>query len=132
MLDKHTSCVLGSMTSMASITLEEKRLKQLKQQLFGKEQPLSSQLPKPKIPAENPLRRINEASEARQRRRLSTNLQTIKVSPNSKQPPYSTDLADPISLKSDITKIIIFSFLALTVQLVLFFATKQGLISLFR
>lgn len=37
MLDKRALCVLGSKTDMTSVTLEEKRLKQLKQQLFGKE-----------------------------------------------------------------------------------------------
>lgn len=42
MLDKRRLCVLGSKASMATVTLEEKRLKALKQQLFGKSD--SSQL----------------------------------------------------------------------------------------
>lgn len=112
MLDKHASCVLGSKTDMASVTLEEKRLKQLKQQLFGKEQPLASQAPKSKL-------------------QITTNLQTTKDSQISKYPASQTALLDPISIKRDLIKIVTFSFIALCFQLSLFFAAKQGLINLF-
>lgn len=46
MLDKLVACVLGSKTYMASVSLEQKKLEQLKQQLFGKSDSTYSISPK--------------------------------------------------------------------------------------
>ena len=98
--------MLGSKTSMASVTIEEKRLRQLKQQLFGKEQPLGKEAPAHKI-------------------------QSAPDSPAVKQVHAQTVSIDSTLLKKDFTKIISFSILALAIQLALFFANRHGLISLF-
>lgn len=101
MLDKRALCVLGSNTNMAGVTLEQKRLEQLKQQLFGKEQTMTYKV-NPKAPAAH----ISQSST-------------------------STALLEPQSLKSDLIKIALLSIFALGIQFVLFFANKNGLISLF-
>ena len=76
--------MLGSKTSMASVTIEEKRLRQLKQQLFGKEQPLGKEAPAHKI-------------------------QSAPDSPAVKQFHAQTVSIDSTLLKKDFTKIISFS-----------------------
>lgn len=98
--------MLGSKTSMASVTIEEKRLRQLKQQLFGKEQPLGKEAPAHKTHS------VPDHASAK-----PIHAQTISF--------------DSTSLKKDFTKIISFSILALAIQLALFFANRHGLISLF-
>lgn len=92
------------MTSMATMTLEEKRLKQLKQQLFGKEQ--SFQV---------------------------TTSKNDRTPPGSvsQLPPTQTTVMNITSLRSDFIKITILSLLALSIQFLLFFANKNGLIKLF-
>ena len=93
---------------MASVTLEEKRLKQLKQQLFGKEQPVT----------------INLSKEANNQANLSLHSKHSVAA--------QTALIIPTSLKTDLVKIVLFSTIAITIQFLLFFAHKQGLISFFR
>lgn len=100
MLDNCNLCVLGSKTSMASVTIEEKRLKALKQQLFGKEQPVFDS--KTKVTVSD----LNIAS--------------------SKTP--ITTAYTPLALKSDLLKIVSFSAIALLIQFALFFASRNGLI----
>lgn len=109
------------MTSMATLTLEEKRLKQLKQQLFGKEQPIAREIPNAKRPASPPWRG----------EQITNNFQITKKTQDLKQTSPQTALIDPISLKRDLSKIIILSFLAISIQLTLFFAIQNGLIRLF-
>ena len=93
------------MTSMASVNLEEKKLKLLKQQLFGKEHPAYS---------------------------VPSNLKSIKNLNAARQETHSAAVAvDSISMKRDLMKIVIFSSIALAIQLSLFFASKQGLLKLF-
>lgn len=89
---------------MASVKIEEKRLKQLKQQLFGKEQPLHSK----------------EISSKQ------TSIHSFKQLPKSQ-----TTVINPISLKTDLIKIATFSLIALATQFSLFLANQQGLINLF-
>lgn len=102
-LDKRTSCVLGSMTSMATVTLEQKRLEQLKQQLFGKSDSISFKITPKQLKNENVL----------------------------KQATTGTIAFNSINLKADLVKIAILSALALSIQLFLFFANQNGLIKLF-
>lgn len=91
---------------MTSVNLEEKRLKQLKQQLFGKERPLQ------------------EVQTTKSQ--ISTNLQ-FQTSKTHSQ----TAVINPVSFKSDLIKIITLSFLALLIQFSLFLAIHQGLLKLF-
>lgn len=109
------------MTSMTSVSMEEKRLKQLKQQLFGKEQSILSQVPKTE----------SSSLPAQKGEQYTSKLQITKEVQKSKQT-YQTAIIDPISLKNDLIKILTFSLAALTIQLSLFFAARQGLINLFR
>ncbi len=101
-LDKHGLCVIGSKTHMASVTLEQKKLEQLKQQLFGKSDTSYKITPKQ-------LKDMNSKS--------------IAVA--------STTTLDSINLKSDLMKISILSALALGIQFSLFLANQNGLIKLF-
>lgn len=87
---------------MASVSIEEKRLKQLKQQLFGK----SDSTPV-KISAKQ-LKELNSHSAA---------------------PVIAT--LESINLKSDLIKIGVLSLLALGIQFSLFFAIQNGLLKLF-
>lgn len=105
MLDKRTLCVLGSKTDMATMTLEEKRLKQLKQQLFGKEQPLTQKV-------------------------TLKELKSIASFKSSAKPSPQTAVIDSISLKSDLMKITLLSALAILIQFSLYFAIQNGLLRL--
>jgi hypothetical protein len=89
------------MTYMATVTLEEKRLKALKQQLFGKSDstPMTG-------------KDLKEAMHPRQSSPVTTTLETV-------------------NLKSDLFKIAILSILALGIQFSLFLANRNGLIKLF-
>ena len=100
MLDNYNLCVLGSKTSMASVTIEEKRLKALKQQLFGKEQPVFENKAKVTVSDLN-----------------ITSGKTPAVTAHSS-----------LTLKNDLLKIASFSAIALLIQFALFFAGKNGLI----
>lgn len=103
MLDKLALCVLGSKTYMASVTLEQKRLEQLKQQLFGKSDSTPFKITPKQSKNEN----------------------------NPKHETAGTIAFDSINLKADLVKIAILSALALGIQLSLFFANQNGLIKLF-
>ncbi len=87
---------------MASVTLEQKKLEQLKQQLFGKSDTSYKISPKQ-------LKDMNSKSMAA----------------------TSTTTLDSINLKSDLMKISLLSALALGIQLSLFLANQNGLIKLF-
>jgi hypothetical protein len=100
MLDNRGLCVLGSKTSMASVSIEEKRLKALKQQLFGKEQPVYDHKAK-----------------------LSPKDLNFKSGKSAESSPAVTAL----SLKKDLTKIAILSVSALLIQFALFFASRNGI-----
>ncbi len=95
------------MTSMTSVSLEEKRLKQLKQQLFGKEAPTSYQ-----------------TTDRRSRSSKNT-------PDNLTDTPATALISDKILLKNDLMKIATLSALALLIQFSLYFAIQQGLINLF-
>jgi len=88
------------MTSMATVTLEEKRLKALKQQLFGK----------------------SDSTSFKFDPKSATSIQ------GSAAHSTSTTTLESVNLKSDLMKIIILSFLAMAIQLSLFFAHQHGLI----
>lgn len=102
-LDKLALCVLGSMTSMATVTLEQKRLEQLKQQLFGKSDSTPFKITPKQSKNENGLKRATTGTIA----------------------------FDSINLKADLVKIAILSALALGIQFSLFLANQNGLIKLF-
>lgn len=91
---------------MTSVTLEEKRLRQLKQQLFGKEQPLPSQTPRYKLPNKSQL--------------------------EDSKPHQTPTTLESINLRPDLTRIVILSAVAIAIQLSLFFADQNNLIQLFR
>ncbi len=100
MLDNCNLCVLGSKTSMASVTIEEKRLKALKQQLFGKEQPVFD----------------NKAKVTVSDLNITSTKAPVMIAHSA------------LTLKSDLLKIVTFSAIALLIQFALFFAGKNGLI----
>ena len=91
------------MASMATVSLEEKRLKALKQQLFGKS--------------------ISTPSKVTGRQ--------FKDAMNSHQATVAAVTLESVNLKSDLMKIIILSFFAIAIQFSLFFANQNGLIKLF-
>ena len=88
---------------MASVTLEQKRLEQLKQQLFGK----SDSAPVKISPSK--LRELNTKEAGIMK---TTTLQSV-------------------SLKADLIKIAVLSAGALAIQLSLYFAHQHGLIKFF-
>lgn len=90
------------MTSMATVSLEEKRLQQLKQQLFGK----SDSAP------------IKVSS--RQLKNIATPKHEAK-----------TISFESVNLKTDLLRIAILSTLALGIQLSLFLAIQNGFLKLF-
>ena len=87
---------------MASVSIEQKRLEQLKQQLFGK-------------------------SDSTPYKIDSKRLKDI----NSSKTTASTITLESVNLKSDLLRIAILSAGALAIQLSLFFAHQNGLIKLF-
>ncbi len=97
---------------MSIVSLEEKRLKQLRQQLFGKEQTAA---------------RIVPAAGSRDTNTLQIDRQTQ----STKQINAQTSIINPISLRKDFIKIILLSFLALSIQIGLFIASRNGLINFF-
>jgi len=103
MLDKRESCVLGSMTYMASVSLEQKRLEQLKQQLFGK-------------PDSTPVKISTKQLKDLTLREAAVN---------------STVALESLNLKSDLVKIAVLSTIALAIQISLFFAIHNGFLKLF-
>jgi len=102
-LDKACACVLGSMTSMATVALEEKRLQQLKQQLFGKSDSTPYKI---------------------------TSKQLKEVGGLTPQAKGTITISSP-TLKSDLIRISLLSALAIGIQLSLFFAQKNGLLKIF-
>ncbi len=88
---------------MATVSLEEKRLQQLKQQLFGKSD---------STPVKITPRQLKEL-----------NLKTSTIT--------STVNLGEISLKTDLLKILILSTLAIAIQLSLFFAIQHNILKLF-
>lgn len=91
------------MTYMASVTLEQKKLEQLKKQLFGK----SDSTPYKITP------------------------QQLKEANNLKQGAVNAVALQNINLKTDLLKITILSAIALGIQFSLFFAQQNGLLKLF-
>lgn len=87
---------------MASVTLEQKKLEQLKQQLFGKSDSTY------KITGKQ-----------------------LKDSMNEKRAAGSTSALESINLKSDLLKITILSTLALGIQISLFLAQHNGLLKIY-
>lgn len=88
---------------MSKLTLEEKRLKALKEQLFGKERilPVKTQ--------------------------VSAHTSPIKL---AKNPPSSLLSIQEVSyLKKDLIKVLFLSTLALALQLILYFSLQNNLIS---
>lgn len=86
---------------MATVSLEEKRLKALKQQLFGKAD--STQMTG----------------------------KDLKETMHPRQASAATATLETVTLKSDLLKIAILSILALGIQFSLFLANRNGLIKLF-
>ena len=91
------------MTSMASVSIEQKRLEQLKQQLFGK-----SDSPTVKITSKH-LKELNVSQAA------VTSATTL----------------ESVNLKSDLMRIAVLSAGAIAIQLSLFFAIQNGFLKLF-
>jgi hypothetical protein len=86
---------------MASVTLEQKKLEQLKQQLFGK----------------------SDSTYKITGKQLKDSLNTKRAS--------GTTTLESINLKSDLLKITILSALALGIQFFLFFAQQNGFLRFF-
>ena len=87
---------------MASVTLEQKKLEQLKQQLFGKSDSTYKVTGK----------QFKDTMNANQKTVIAADLHSI-------------------NLKSDLIKVAVLSILAIAIQLSLFFANQNGLIKLF-
>lgn len=90
---------------MSKVTLEEKRLKALKQQLFGKD--------------------TNQVSLKESRRHIS---QIEYIKPEISVRPQSNE--DTIFLKNDLIKVFAFSAIALGVQLFLYFGSRSNLLKI--
>lgn len=91
------------MTSMATVSLEEKRLKQLKQQLFGK----SDSTP------------------------YKISSKQLKDAVGPKQAAVHTMNFESLTLKSDLIKITLLSALAIGIQASLFIAQRNGFLKFF-
>lgn len=93
---------------MAKLTLEQKRLESLRRQLYGKTQ--AKQDHKEIKPQTKPAINFNSM---------------VQVTKESQK---NTD-SDQISLRFDLTRIFIFSMLAIALQVILFLAIKNNLIN---
>jgi hypothetical protein len=96
---------------MAKLTLEEKRLQQIRMQLFGKERQIQT---KGKASSYKQIN-IGEVSK------------TPTTSPSTINP---NNLGEARFLKQDITKVIVLSSIALGGQFLLYFLSLQGVINL--
>lgn len=96
---------------MAKLTLEQKRLEILRRQLYGKGGSVT------KTNRSNIGYRVSEASEQR-------------VHATTDKPSTTNDLQTVSFLKRDLFKILILSTLALSLQMLLYLSTKNGLLVL--
>jgi hypothetical protein len=96
---------------MAKPTLEEKRLQQIRMQLFGKESPSS----------------INNNNSSKS---PTKNESTKNTPPMSSSIQSSHNLGEARFLKQDITKVIILSSLAVGGQFLLHYLSLQGIVNL--
>ncbi len=92
---------------MSKLTLEEKRLQQIRMQLFGKERP-------------NPKAKVVVSSTA-----------TDKKAPSKATSSVShAHASEAVFLNQDLIKVLILSFLMIGSQLVLYYLSSQGIINL--
>ena len=91
---------------MSKVTLEEKRLKALKQQLFGKE-----------------TQQISVKESSIQTSRIESIRSEVQVSPQN-------NMDTSFLLKNDLIKVLAFSSIALGIQLFLYFGSKSNLIKI--
>ncbi len=91
---------------MSKLTLEEKRLQQIRQQLFGKERP---------------------STKASKSVVLDTK---VTSTPNYFTSVAANNLGEARYLKQDISKVIILSILAVAGQFILHYLSTQGIINL--
>lgn len=98
---------------MAKLSVDQKRLEALRQQLYGKEKPLETRTSPQKKETE-----IEKAGTA------------FNVGTNGDKGFTKSAKEDSNYLKRDLTKILILSFIALTIQFGLFFAVSKGLVNL--
>lgn len=96
---------------MAKPTLDEKRLQQIRMQLFGKDRQVQA---KEKTPS-----------------RKHTNIEAVSNTPTIPSAVHnSNNLGEARFLKQDITKVIVLSSIALGGQFLLYFLSLQGVINL--
>lgn len=105
-LDKADLNVLGSITYMAKLTLEEKRLQNLRMQLFGKERPAATKSVK----------------------QSSTENSSPKIEVKSYSAPVHT--VEAAFLKQDLIKVAALSGAAIGIQFLLYFLSLRGIIHL--
>lgn len=96
---------------MPQLTLDQKRLETLRRQLYGKGESVT------KIGRSNIEYRVSPANEQR-------------VHATGDKPSTTNDLQTVLFLKRDLFKILILSTLALSLQILLYLSTKNGLLVL--
>ncbi len=93
---------------MAKLTLEEKRLQQIRMQLFGKERQIQIK---------------GKTSNYKQ-----TSIEEVSKTPTITQ--STNNLGEARFLKQDITKVIVLSSIAVSAQFLLYYLSLQGVINL--
>lgn len=92
---------------MSKLTLEEKRLQQIRMQLFGKERP-------------NPKAKVVISGQT------SDKISTSKISSSVSH----AHASEAVFLNQDLVKVLVISFLMIGSQLVLYYLSSQGIINL--
>lgn len=111
MLDRHELNMLGSITYMARLSLDDKKLKTLREQLYGKNKEK---------------KRFSSASKLSDRK-VQSDQKTAEL-PLPFNP--SNTLTDTTFVGKDLSKIFILGSIAIGCQLVLYFAMRNGLLDL--
>lgn len=96
---------------MSKLTLQQKRLIALKRQLYGSEKPRMQQ-------------------SGKQSESISSHSQNSFAKIASSTPVYATQFEDISYLKKGLVKILLLSSLAITIELILYFANQNHLINL--